>query len=99
MPRAFREHVHDQAAVKSRSIQSLPALAFPVLQADAAPFQAFFNFVANGSELARAESCAQNKIIGKRGEAFQIEQDNISRLLFLRGGDGRANMKRNGVFS
>ncbi len=83
--------MHDQAAeIEQHPIAARFALA--VLQARADPSQAFVDFVANRFDLARAESGADKKIIREGAEAFEIEQRDIRRLLFLRGLDGRANV-------
>ena len=50
-------------------------------------------------DLSGAESGADHKIIREGGEAFEIEDDDIRRLLFLRGADGRANVRRNRILS
>ena len=60
MARAFGEHVHDQAA----EIEQHPVaagFAFAVQQAGADPLQAFFDFVADGFDLPRAESGAEQE--------------------------------------
>src|ERR1700680_3164796 len=84
MARAFREHMHDQAAeIEQHPIAA--CLAFPVHPASANPLQLLFNFITDGFQLRRAESGADHKIIRERSKACEIEEDNIRRLFFLRG--------------
>jgi hypothetical protein len=90
--------MHDQAAEIEEHPIAAP-FAFAVQAANAAALRTLYNFVANGLELARAESGADYKIISERAKPREVEEDNILRLFFLRGVDSRANVKRNRILS
>ena len=55
--------------------------------------QLSLDFIADGFDLRRAETGAQQKIIGERGKPSQIEQRHFRCLLFLRRLDGCANVR------
>ena len=78
---------------KSSSIQSRRLCLRGAAGACRLRSRRLFDFVADGFDLRRAESGAEQKIIREGAEAFEIEQGHIRRLLFLRGLDGRAKFE------